>query len=108
MAGATKSDDITEQTWTLETEGIYAVAFIDAEQQAGVLLTCGDMQCADLETAVVLAGVLQRHLDRLTSAPVGSKTEVNDAEAGAVRLAEPDDDDDDEPSGQTQRQGGPK
>jgi len=107
MVGATQNDDITAQTWILETEGVYAVAFIDAEQQAGVLLTCGDMQCADLETAVVLGTVLHRNLARLTSAEVGSKTEVDDAEpSGEVEIAEPDDDDDDTAAGQTQSQGG--
>ncbi len=108
MVGAIKGDEITEQTWTLETEGVYAVAFIDAENQAGVLLTCGDMQCADLATALVMASELQRNLStRLSSAPVGSKTEVPDEEpAEEFDLPSDDDDDDDDASEQSQSQEG--
>jgi len=103
MAGATKGDEITEQTWTLETEGVYAVAFIDAENQAGVLLTCGDMQCADLATALVMGAELQRNLNRLGSAPVGSKTNVSDDEP-AEELDLPSDDDDDDDDGDASAQ----
>lgn len=80
MTGSQKGDEITPDTWTLETEGVYAVAFIDRDEAAGVLLTCGDMQCADLSTLLVIAAQIQRNLDRLTSTPVGSKTRVDDDE----------------------------
>ncbi len=102
MVGARKGDEITPETWTLETEGVYAVAFIDRDHAAGVLLTCGDMQCADLATLLVIAAEIQRNLDRLTSAPVGSKTQVDDDDANP----ELDFSDGTSDDGQTQSQGG--
>ncbi|HGG57299.1 MAG TPA: hypothetical protein ENK31_05840 [Nannocystis exedens] len=102
MAGAQKGDEITPETWTLEAEGVYAVAFIDRDHAAGVLLTCGDMQCADLSTLLVIAAEIQRNLDRLTSTPVGSKTQVDDDEPDeALDLST------DEQTQKKQSQGGP-
>ncbi|MEZ4450074.1 MAG: hypothetical protein R3B09_11410 [Nannocystaceae bacterium] len=101
MPGATKSQEITKQTWTLEVEGVYGVAFVDDATQTGVLLTCGDSQCADLETAILLARELLRNLDRLGAVPQGTPTSVIDAEASTPApsyTSEPDEDDDDAPA----------
>ncbi|MCA9663649.1 MAG: hypothetical protein KC486_35290 [Myxococcales bacterium] len=96
MVGAEKGDEITELTWTLEAEGVYAVAFVDQAAQAGLILTCGDMECADLATALVLARELHRNLDRLGSAPVGSKMNVVDDDPASAPPATIDDDDEED------------
>ena len=44
---------------------MHAVAFVDREAKVGVLLSCGDQQCVDLETAIILAKTLYRNLERL-------------------------------------------
>ena len=41
------------------------VAFVDREAKIGVMLSCGDQQCVDLETAIILAKTLYRNLERL-------------------------------------------
>ncbi len=69
MAGVKPTAEITPETWLLSAEGVHAVAFVDREAQVGVLLSCGDQQCVDLETAIILAKTLQRNLDRLRSVP---------------------------------------
>ena len=80
MAGASRTQDVTPETWVLEAEGVMAVAFIDRAAEVGVLLTCGDMQCADLATALLLAQHVQRGLDRLRSVSIGASVEVRDEE----------------------------
>lgn len=65
MAGVKPSDEITPETWLLTAEGVQAVAFVDRAAQVGVLLSCGDQQCPDIETAIILAKTLHRNLDRL-------------------------------------------
>lgn len=66
--GAAKpTGEITPETWTLSTDGVHAVAFIDREEKVGVLLTCGDLQCADIDTAIILAKFAARNLSRLGS-----------------------------------------
>ena len=70
------TDDVTEQTWIYDAPDIRAVAFIDAEHEAGVLLTCGAAQCVDIESAIILAKFLRKNLDRVRS--------VSADEAGAV------------------------
>lgn len=61
--------DITPETWSVTAEGVHAVGFVDRQQKIGVLLTCGDQQCADLDTALILAKHVYRNLDRLKTAP---------------------------------------
>ncbi len=74
--------DVTPETYVLDTDSVRAVAFIDRERNVGVLLTCGAMQCADIETALILAGFVQDHLDDLTELPA-------DAGGGATPGATP-------------------
>ena len=69
MGAVKPTAEITPETWLLSAEGVHAVAFVDREQQIGVLLSCGDQQCVDLETAIILAKGLYRNLDRLKSVP---------------------------------------
>lgn len=62
-----KTDEVTAETWIKTFEGVYAVAFIEREQNVGIILTCGTNQCADVETAIMLAKLISRQLDRLQS-----------------------------------------
>lgn len=57
--------DVTDETWVFDDEEIRAVAFIDADARVGVLLTCGAMQCVDIETAIVLARYIAENLDAM-------------------------------------------
>jgi len=67
MSGVKPSDEITPETWLLTAEGVQAVAFVDRAAQVGVVLSCGDQQCPDIETAIILAKTVHRNLDRLKS-----------------------------------------
>jgi len=69
LPGVVASPDITPQTWIYDGELVRAVAFLDQERNVGVLLTCGASQCADIETAIILASFIHGRLDQL-------KTEV--------------------------------
>ncbi len=69
MPGVKPSREVTPETWILSVEGVHAVAFVDREANVGVLLSCGDQQCIDIETAIILAKTLHRNLDRLRKIP---------------------------------------
>ncbi|MCB9566347.1 MAG: hypothetical protein H6710_03880 [Myxococcales bacterium] len=100
MAGATRNTEVTDKTWVVEAEGVFAVAFVDDAEQVGVLMICGDMQCHDLSTALILARELHRNLERLADAPIGSAIDVRDEERpSALKIGGDDDadEDDDEP-----------
>ncbi len=83
LPGVKPSGEVTEETWVYETKGVYAVGFIDREANVGVLLTCGDQQCADLDTAIILAKWIQRNLDRLSDE--AAPAEASEATAGAAK-----------------------
>ncbi|HWB79001.1 MAG TPA: hypothetical protein VG755_28765 [Nannocystaceae bacterium] len=68
LPGVEASGDITPETFVYDSEAVRAVAFLDRTRKVGVLLTCGGMQCVDVETALVLARYIHDHLDALTSA----------------------------------------
>lgn len=57
--------EITTETWIYDTDKVRAVAFLDRDRTVGVLLTCGAMQCVDIETAIILAGFIYENLDQL-------------------------------------------
>src|SRR5690606_23369310 len=57
--------EITPETWSVTAERVHAVGFVDREERIGVLLTCGDQQCADLDTAIILAKFVRNNLERL-------------------------------------------
>lgn len=65
MGNVKPTGEITPETWLLSAEGVHAVAFVDREAKIGVMLSCGDQQCVDLETAIILAKTLHRNLERL-------------------------------------------
>lgn len=65
LPNAQQSEIIGEQSWTFENDELRAVAFVDPEQKAAVLLTCGVKLCQDLDTAVLVAHHLARNLDQL-------------------------------------------
>ncbi len=65
LPGVSPTPDITEETWLLDGEDVRAVAFLDRDRQIAVLLTCGAMQCVDIETAIILAKFLYDHIDAL-------------------------------------------
>ena len=73
--------EITPETWIFDSEEVRAVAFLDRDRNVGVLLTCGAMQCIDIETVIILANVVLENLDGITlvdapSAPTPAAPEV--------------------------------
>lgn len=69
MGAVKATSEITPETYVLAAEGVHAVAFIDTDASVGVLLSCGDQQCGDVETAIILAKTLYRNLDKLRTVP---------------------------------------
>jgi hypothetical protein len=61
--------EVTAETWVLDDETVRAVAFIDREFKTGVLLTCGAKQCADIDTAIILAKFIAGRLGELETIP---------------------------------------
>jgi hypothetical protein len=86
LPGVAPTADITAETYVLDTQSVRAVAFLDRGRSVGVLLTCGAMQCADIETALILAGYVRDHLDDLRQVPV---TEAKPVDGAAVPRATP-------------------
>ena len=80
--------DVTNETWVQDDDKVRAVAFIDNDARVGVLLTCGAMQCVDIETAIILARFIADNLEavQLKDAPVASKPVIP---ASVPRLAAP-------------------
>lgn len=62
LPGVQPTGEVTDETWVFEDDTVRAVAFLDREQNIGVLLTCGARQCVDIEAAIILANHV---LDRL-------------------------------------------
>jgi hypothetical protein len=81
MAGVKPSAEITPETWLLTAEGVQAVAFVDRAAKVGVLLSCGDQQCHDIETAIILAKTVHRNLERLRSIPAPKPAPAKPGEA---------------------------
>lgn len=65
LPGVAVTGEITPETWVYDSDDVRAVAFLDRDRDVAVLLTCGAMQCADIETAIILAGFLAEKLDEL-------------------------------------------
>jgi hypothetical protein len=65
LPGVKPTAEITPQTWIYDGDDVRAVAFLDTEADVGVLLTCGAAQCADIETAIILAKFLYGRIDQL-------------------------------------------
>lgn len=65
------STEVTAETWVLDDENVRAVAFVDRELKVGVLLTCGGKQCADIDTAIILAKFISTRLEQLATVPAG-------------------------------------
>jgi hypothetical protein len=72
LPGVEASGEITSETFVFDSESVRAIAFLDRPKKVGVLLTCGGMQCVDIETALVLARYIHDHLDALATAPAPS------------------------------------
>lgn len=72
LPNAKASSLITEQSWTFENEELRAVAFVDPESNAAVLLTCGVELCRDMDTAVLVAHHLARNIDSLERVDIPS------------------------------------
>lgn len=91
LPNAKQSEIITEQSWTFENEELRAVAFVDPEQNAAVLLTCGVKLCQDLDTAVLVAHHLARNLDQLKriDAPATSPGNASKANGSQTPAAPP-------------------
>jgi hypothetical protein len=81
MAGVKPSAEITPETWLLTAEGVQAVAFVDRAAKVGVLLSCGDQQCPDIETAIILAKTVHRNLERLRTIPAPKPAPAKPGEA---------------------------
>ncbi len=69
LPGVEATPEITGETYVFDSESVRAVAFVDRERSIAVLLTCGAMQCADVETALVLARHVHDSLDALRMIP---------------------------------------
>jgi hypothetical protein len=67
LPGVAPTPEITPETWIFDTEAVRAVGFVDRERKIAVLLTCGGMQCIDVETAIVLARHVHDRLDQLAT-----------------------------------------
>ena len=65
LPGVTATPEITPETWIFDSEAVRAVAFVDRDRKIAVLLTCGGMQCIDVETAIVLGRHVYDRLDQL-------------------------------------------
>ena len=74
LPGVEPTPEITDETWVFDSEDVRAVAFLDRERNAGVLLTCGSQQCIDIETAIILAKYIHDHLDRIELVDAPSET----------------------------------
>ncbi|MCH9680959.1 MAG: hypothetical protein K0V04_05970 [Deltaproteobacteria bacterium] len=72
--------EITSETWVYDSDQVRAVAFLDRDRDVGVLLTCGAMQCSDIETVIILASFVFDNLDDLTQV---------DAPTAPARVAAP-------------------
>ncbi|WAS97626.1 carboxypeptidase-like regulatory domain-containing protein [Nannocystis punicea] len=81
--------DITPETWSTTADGVHAIGFVDREQKIGVLLTCGDQQCHDLDSALILAKHVYRSLDRLKSVPDPNAATATPAAPGSNPPAAP-------------------
>jgi hypothetical protein len=90
--------EITDETWLYEGEQVRAVAFLDREANVAVLLTCGVMQCVDIETAIVLARYVHDHLDRLELVDVSGRPAPED---------EDDEDEDEDEEDEEDEEGSP-
>jgi hypothetical protein len=83
------TSEITPETWIYDTEEVRAVAFLDRERNVGVLLTCGAMQCVDIETAIILASFVHGNLESLElvdapkDPPPGAATDGKEPEAAS-------------------------
>ena len=55
----------------------------------GVLLSCGDQQCVDLETAIILAKTLHRNLERLRNITAPKPAPAKPGEALAPQTGTP-------------------
>lgn len=91
------TNEVTDETWIyVEPETEYrGVAFIDRNRETGVLISCGPQQCADVDTAIILAKFIHGRLDALTwfdapteaaptePTPSGPPTEPPEAEPAA-------------------------
>lgn len=79
LPGVQKSGEITDETWVFDSEAVRAIGFVDRARKVAVLLTCGGMQCIDIDTTIVLGRHVHDRLDKLgtmaaTDAPAPAKT----------------------------------
>jgi hypothetical protein len=65
LPGVTPSGEITSETWVFESEAVRAIAFVDRERKVAVLLTCGGMQCIDIDTTIILGRHVHDRLDKM-------------------------------------------
>lgn len=80
--------EVTPETWVYDGEQVRAVAFLDRERNVGVLLTCGAMQCVDIETAIILAGFVHGNLDALEQVDAPKAPPPGEPKAGSDAPAE--------------------
>jgi hypothetical protein len=98
LPGVEPTADLTPETWIYDSDEVRAVAFLDRERNVGALLTCGGMQCMDIETAIILAGFVHDNLDALTlaDAPTQGEPVKGKVAAPPPTAATPTRDDDEE------------
>jgi hypothetical protein len=85
--------EVTDETWIyVEPDTEYrGVAFIDRKRNTGVLISCGPQQCADVDTAIILAKFIHGRLDALTwfDAPTEAKAEAETETEATAEEAQP-------------------
>ncbi len=65
LPGVKPSGEITDETWVFDSEAVRAIGFVDRARNVAVLLTCGGMQCIDIDTTIVIARHVHDRLDKL-------------------------------------------
>ena len=72
------SSEVTAETWVYEEpgSGYRGVAFIDRDNETGVLVSCGPEQCIDIDTAIILAKYIQGRIGQLSTVPAGPPPEA--------------------------------
>lgn len=65
LPGVKPTREVTDETYVFDSDTVRAVGFLDAETGIGLLLTCGAEQCADIETAIILAKFAYERIESL-------------------------------------------
>lgn len=62
--------EITPETWVYDGDSARVVAFLDRDHETAVFVACLPLQCADIETVILLARLAHERIDLVTVASV--------------------------------------